>query len=346
MMWDDHEIRDGWGSLACDSPTLVQKFPRGQAMFDQCDSYFRDARDVYWHFQACRNPPLELPFEGPPFTARQAMPFVFLCGRVLVLMLDSRGQRDVFRDELPILGEEQWEFVDQLFANLSADVDAIVVMTPTPIASMDPHGSSQKLVGGRTDDIEAFKKGDIDNVLHPKSTKEAGDLLQAVAGSYASRVVGRPVNLGNFKVANVDEARDQWSHKFARPEQQRLLSAAAHARSSNRPPAMPRALLFVSGDIHVGALFDIEMSDPKCRFASITASGISTFEDPVPTVGAIVDEEFKVATGIHSKLRDVVTEFNFGVVQVVPTGAGAEIFPSIAHEENGLTVGIDLSKIL
>jgi hypothetical protein len=154
------------------------------------------------------------------------------------------------------------------------------------------------------------------------------------------------VNLGNFKVSNIDEARDQWSHTFARPEQRRLLLSAARARSSNRPPGLPRALMFVSGDIHVGAIFDIEIADAECSVVSLTASGISIIEQPVPTVGAIVDEKFKVAPGIRSTLRDVVTEFNFGVVQVVPTGAGAEIVPSIAHEENGFTVGIDIADIL
>ena len=56
MVWDDHEIRDGFGSLACDSPTLALRFPRGQKMFARSDAYFQDCRDVYWHFQGCHNP--------------------------------------------------------------------------------------------------------------------------------------------------------------------------------------------------------------------------------------------------------------------------------------------------
>ena len=56
MVWDDHDIRDGWGSLASDSPTLVAQFPRGAAIFARSDAYFQDCRDVYWHFQACHNP--------------------------------------------------------------------------------------------------------------------------------------------------------------------------------------------------------------------------------------------------------------------------------------------------
>lgn len=40
------------------------------------------------------------------------MPFVFRCGRLVVLVLDARGDRDVFRKDYPILGTEQWGFID------------------------------------------------------------------------------------------------------------------------------------------------------------------------------------------------------------------------------------------
>jgi len=88
------------------------------------------------------------------------MPFVFRCGRVLILMTESRTERDVFRDEFPILGAEQWQFIDKVFANLPSEIETLVVATPTPIASIDPHGQVMKLMGDRTDDIEAFKRGD------------------------------------------------------------------------------------------------------------------------------------------------------------------------------------------
>ena len=346
MMWDDHEIRDGWGSLASDSPTLADKYPRGRFIFDKCDAYFRDARDVYWHFQGCHNPEPVPPFTGAPFVDRHPMPFAFRCGRILVLMIDSRGTRDVFRKEFPILGAAQWTFIDQVFAGLPEDVDVLVVMTPTPIASMDPHGASQKLVGRRTDDVEAFKRGDIKRVLEPASTEEFADLALAVAGSHLSRLTGAPANLGNFKVSNIDEARDQWSHEFARPEQKLLLEKAARARLTNRISGSARELLFVSGDIHVGAIFDISISEPPCKVVSLTSSGVSTIENPIPTVGSILDDDFSVASGIHSTLRDVVTKFNFGVVQVVPTGTGATIVTSIAHEGNAFAVGVDIADLV
>ena len=56
MIWDDHDIRDGWGSLASDSPTMAALHRRGAAIFHASTAFFEDARDVYWHFQGCRNP--------------------------------------------------------------------------------------------------------------------------------------------------------------------------------------------------------------------------------------------------------------------------------------------------
>ena len=73
------------------------------------------------------------------------------------------------------------------------------------------------------------------------------------------------MNLGAFKVSNLDEARDQWSHKFAQPEQRDLLRKAAKARFTNRDGNDGRELIFLSGDIHVGSIFDIAMYEPELQ---------------------------------------------------------------------------------
>jgi hypothetical protein len=366
MMWDDHDIRDGWGSLAADSPTLAQRHAKGAAMFRKSSAFFHDARDVYWHFQGCHNPLAgdyrdpSFPFlpdpalpnyiDRPPAHGdRRAMPFVFRCGRLVVLVLDSRGDRDVFRSSYPALGEEQWGFIDQVFTRLPGDVDALAVVTSTPIASVDPDGQVMKLFGGRTDDVEAFKRGDEDGVLRPRSTSDdPGQILLTLANARASRLAGRQLNLGNFKLSNIDEARDQWSHRFVRREQADLLRKAGQARLVNRTAASARGLVFLSGDIHVGCTFDISSRHPSYQAASLTSSGVSNIED-VPGslfVGVFVDEDFTVAPGIRSTLREIVPDFNFGVVQVQPTGAGANVVTSLAHEGNAFAVGVDLVDIL
>ena len=362
MVWDDHDIRDGWGSSAGDSPTLAAQHPRGAKIFAKTNAYFEDARDVYWHFQGCHNPlpgdyrdPAAQPDPAfpnyiarpPPHGQRLGMPFVFRCGRLMVLVLDSRGERDVFRRQHPILGTRQWQFIDEVLARLPADADALAVVTSTPIASLDPDGQTQRLFGDRTDDVEAFKRGDEKELFHPKSTEDVSDLFKAAVSARLSRAAGRQFNLGNFKVSAIDEARDQWSHRFARPEQVDLLRKSAAARLANRSPGAPRELFFLSGDIHIGCTFEVSLPKPSTKALSLTSSGISAIEgDTQPLIGVFVDQEFSLGKGIRSTLKNVVNRFNFGVLQVQPTGRGAKVFGTVAHEGNSFAAGLDLKDIL
>ena len=363
MVWDDHDIRDGWGSLASDSPTLAAKYARGAEIFAKSTAYYEDARDVYWHFQGCRNPmpgdyrdralPSQPDAAFPnyigvpiPHGLRLGMPFVFRCARLVVIVLDSRGERDVFRTDKPILGTRQWAFIDDVFAHLPADVDALAVVTATPVASQDPDGSSQRLMGLRTDDVDAFKRGDEQALFHPKSNKDKVELAKAIANAKVARATGFQANVGDFQVSNLDEARDQWSHRFARPEQHELLSKSFGARHVNRNAASGRGLVFLSGDIHIGCIFEIESTSPRAKATSLTSSGISQIDDTQPLVGTFIDQAFAVAPGIHSSLQSVVNSFNFGVVQVQPTGAGAQISAVLAHEGNSFAAGLDVKDLI
>ena len=265
MMWDDHDIRDGWGSWAPDSPTLAEKYPDGADIFERHNAYFEDTRDVCWHFQMCHNPGVEpsqqtfLPnyvTQAPSPGERRAMPFVFRCGRMIVLMLDGRGDRDLWRPNTPVLGSEQWQFIRKVFKNLPPDIDALAVVTPVPIASMSPTGQVQFLVGQRTDDVELFKKGDAKglNELMSAGDKDVVNLAGAAAGGWLSSRFGISANLGSFKAGDIDDARDQWSNHISRPEQEALLREAGEARLSNRVASIPRGLIFVGGDIHSGGI--------------------------------------------------------------------------------------------
>jgi hypothetical protein len=363
MVCDDHDIRDGWGSQASDSPTMAARHPRGRAIYAKSTAYFEDARDVYWHFQGCRNPrpgdhldplfPTQLDPAFPNYIAgpvarglRVGMPFVFRCGRLVVLVLDSRGERDGFRREKPILGVRQWQFIDEVLTRLPDDIDALALVTATPLASQDPDGQTQRLMGERTDDVEAFKRGDEQALFHPESSESKVELVKAIVGAKIDRATGVQLNLGDFKVSNIDEARDQWSHRYARPEQQELVTKAFAARRLHRDAASPRALVFLSGDIHIGCIFDLTTRSPRASAVSLTSSGISQIEDVQPLVGTFIDESFSVAPGIGSTLREVVNRFNFGVVQVQPTGHGARIESVLAHEGNGFAYGLDVKDLI
>jgi hypothetical protein len=353
MIWDDHDIRDGWASVASDSPTMAARYPRGRRIFAKTSAFYEDCRDVYWHFQGCHNPrPTGDPalpnyvFDRPGPGQRGAMPFVFRCGRLVVLVLDQRGDRDVFRADLPILGSRQWQFVEDVYANLGSDVDALAVVTGTPMASMDPDGQVMNLLGDRTDDVDAFAKGDEQESLHPKSSSSAKDLPVAIANVHLSRLLGTPLNLGRYMVSKVDEARDQWSHKFARPEQLALLRKSGEARTRNATPGTARELVFLSGDIHVGAIYEISSMRPAFKATSVTSSGIAADEEQALILGTFLDEGFAVGFGIRSRLVDVVNDFNFGVINVIPKGNGAEITSALAHEGASWSFGVDLAALV
>ncbi|HRO59489.1 MAG TPA: hypothetical protein PK177_10060, partial [Burkholderiaceae bacterium] len=167
-----------------------------------------------------------------------------------------------------------------------------------------------------------------------------------IANVHLSRITGVPLNLGTFMLSKLDEARDQWSHKFSRGEQMMLLRKAGEARLANAAPGPGRGLIFLSGDIHVGCIFDISSLKPRFDAVSLTSSGISALEDTPLVVGTFLDEKVPLGGGFASTLRDVVRDFNFGVVQVVPTGTGAQITPAIAHEGNAWAAGANLKDLL
>ena len=133
------------------------------------------------------------------------MPFVFRCGRLLVMVLDSRGDRDVFRADKPTLGARQWQFVDEVFSRLPDDVDGLAVVTATPLASQDPDGQTQRLMGHRTDDVEAFRKGDEEALFHPESSDSKVELVKAIISAKIVSRTGFQPNFGAFQISNLDE---------------------------------------------------------------------------------------------------------------------------------------------
>lgn len=362
MMWDDHDIRDGWGSWALDSPSLAEAHSRGRPTFEKANHYFEDARDVYWHFQMCHNPPpsLDLLAPEPPAEAytlglppksgmRQAMPFVFRCGRLAVVMVDSRGDRDLWRDVAPVLGQVQWEFLRGVFEQLSTDIDALALVTPVPIVAGDPDGQAQFLLGRRTDDIELFKDGKEEELLSLMRGDEKEGVhhipLNALSG-WASSRLGVDLNWGSFKNSDIDDARDQWCNHLSRSEQERLIREAGRARLVNRLPRYPRGLIFVGGDLHSGGLFEVTVTDPPFTATCLISSGISQKNDikvTEPLVDTLVDREFSVAPGVHVKLKQFFTHYNFGTVQVLATGEKPRIIPAVIADRDAAVWGIKLN---
>ena len=109
MIWDDHEIGDGWGShyLADDGPDngLARILPdledKGLTRDDGrrlVRRMFRAACHVYGEYQHSHNPP----------TDAHVWDYSFTRGGAAFYVLDGRGHRDIERDGFRILGEAQF----------------------------------------------------------------------------------------------------------------------------------------------------------------------------------------------------------------------------------------------
>jgi hypothetical protein len=356
MMWDDHEVRDGWGSWASDSPTLAAKYPQAaKTIFPRVNSYFEDARHVAWNFQLAHNPPEikqgpgEQPWRlpDPQPNTRDAYPFVFEAGRLAVVAVDSRGNRDYFRDNTPVLGDDQWRVLDKYVAQLSPNIDALVMVTPTPIVAMDPDGLVQQLLGDRDDDAELFKQGSYNALMHFQEKGGSPSLethtpqapLTAAffpASTRSAVAFGRQFAM---QENNIDDARDQWTNPRSLPECERLIRLVLTARTANRLPSAPRAVAFVGGDVHVGARYDIAVDD--LTIPTLISSGISMKAGFAP-IGIYLDPEFDVVSGISAKLVEYQPSYNFGYCDVIFGATTPQINLALSAKESGSTLTLEL----
>ena len=264
---------------------------------------------MYWHFQGCHNPRratsptrrFRTTSEPPLHGTRRAMPFAFRCGRLVVLVLDSRGDRDVFRTSSRSLGPEQWA---------------------AHRARLRQHASRRRSACRRDADADRLDRpgrpGD-EAVRRPYRRRRGVQAGRSRSGSFSLRrgshfenfplaavdargrpgADGTPVNLGRFMLSNIDEARDQWSHKFSRSRARGAPDRKAGRGAARQPQcAAPRAsLLFLSGDIHMGCIFDLTSLVPPFKAVSLTSSGISAPRTRSLVLGVFVDEEVPSASG-------------------------------------------------
>jgi len=80
--------------------------------------------------------------------------------------------------------------------------------------------------------------------------------------------------------------------------------------------------VFLGGDIHVGALYDVIVSNPPFQAQSLVASAISQELPPKESFAAQVGKrEFYIANGIWSHNLEFVRANNFGVTRIIFTGS-------------------------
>ena len=214
MMWDDHDIFDGWGSYSAGK----QKCPLLQAMF-------KAARQAFWVYQlqmplkllptlldqapAQAKDPLFQPVDWAAIRQKDAMSLPFLdgqaaCNHVLPLgdvalcVMDLRTERS----QQQILSLRTWAVWQDEWASLSG-AKHVLVMSSVPVA-------------------------------HPKLS-----LIEGAVTWLAS---------DNTTSGDADDLNDHWSHDRHEDERKRLVRTLVQLGER-----MKARVTLVSGDVHVAA---------------------------------------------------------------------------------------------
>jgi len=137
MIWDDHEVADGWGAKA-------------EHFTEENQAIFAVAKMAYIEFQDAHNP--------DPFI-RGEFYYAFHYGKEAFFVLDARGHRDITQSVL--LGDTQWEQLEQWLNSpkiKAAKVLFLISSVPVFHLSRD-FWSLGKIVDDAADQW-SFKKGE------------------------------------------------------------------------------------------------------------------------------------------------------------------------------------------
>ena len=207
MIWDDHEIGDGWGSRYFREdgegdgvrrmlPALEEKGLTHAEGRELAERMFRVARRAYEEYEHGHNPPTE---EG-------VLDYAFRRGGCAYYVLDGRGQRDIHRESFRILGREQFDRFAGWAAELDPDetaflfvVSAVPVLhTRAGLVNADERWLIQQ--AGLADDLR-------DSWEHELHDEERGALLDALFAA-AARGIRVCVLSGDVHVSAVFSIED------------------------------------------------------------------------------------------------------------------------------------------
>lgn len=183
MIWDDHDIRDDWGSLSED--------------FDKSSVEFRIgtlARQVYREYQR----QLWDDFDIDSLPANSDEHHHHSWGQIGILFLDQRSGRSFGRDAArPYLGTRQWNFVEnQLKTGDLSKVRALIVVTSVPLVYL---GGNITTLGSNIPIANDL----LDHWSHTFHQKEQIEMIRALREWKAAKngqrellVVGGDVHIG------------------------------------------------------------------------------------------------------------------------------------------------------
>lgn len=185
MIWDDHEIRDDWGSRPEDSDPNSVEYRIGIL-----------ARQIYREYQR------QL-WDDPPHADDEHHFHVW--GAIGVLFVDQRGGRSFGRDAArPYLGTRQWEAIETALKDGElSNVRALIVVTSVPLVYLGAN-----ITGGGTLVVDDL----FDHWSHNQHNKEQVEMIRAlrewkaaVPGQRELLVVGGDVHVGGHTDVRHDD---------------------------------------------------------------------------------------------------------------------------------------------
>jgi phosphodiesterase/alkaline phosphatase D-like protein len=252
MIWDDHEIRDDWGSRNEDGVPGTPEYVIGSL-----------ARRVYREYQRQLWDDFDTDVDAP---AGELEHHQHVWGPIGVLFVDQRGARSFNRDVTrPFLGTSQWlEITNSLEQGLLSRVRALIVVTSVPLAYL---GTTSTSAGSAVvDDLK-------DHWSFAPHQKEQIEMLRALrrwkeaATDRELLVVGGDVHIGGET-----EVRHEGKGIF-----RQLISSAI---TNQAPPLLAYAVirLLLEGEESLGGSYSFEHSN----FTSKRNFGIVLVRVPGP----------------------------------------------------------------
>jgi phosphodiesterase/alkaline phosphatase D-like protein len=257
LIWDDHDIFDGWGSLL------------NHTAFDE--RLFRAAATAYREFQHLRNPTGSL-------APQASYGYSFWRGDVGFHVPDLRGERDFETGR--VMGDEGWSKLDAFLAEATdRQVPTIFLGVSVPVVHASP--------------------------------------------AMMTALERLPTSSGR-------DVRDRWSVSAFAAQRTMLVERLFGWQSAARN----RQVIVLSGDVHVGAAFNVRPRQGPGRFAQWTSSALSTPDGLMHVLANRVVTSFvRLGEGeLRVWRRGLATSNNVGVVDVVPADGGGHTVRLTVHQ--------------
>lgn len=247
LMWDDHEIMDGWGSSR-------EFFNRNKDGFTgKAEDLFSAANETFMHMQGIRNPDGSLNIRNDV----QSHDFCFKAGRCGFIMADLRSNRNLFHggaegENGRLWEPEQLEAIKEWVGKNLNSIDTLFFVTPVVMA----HGTPA-MEGWVLKAWDFFYKTPVVNRVFKKILKS--------------------INIGDIR----DDIRDSWGAEANAGETEKLLDFLFSLQNSGDNNIN---VVVLSGDIHAAGYASIyssrEQDSDKSVIPHVVASPVGS--DPFP----------------------------------------------------------------